>query len=1536
MNKQATTKKNASPVRGKNAAPAKASAGAALAKARELETRLAALNACQLLAEFQMNGIIAAANDNFLRAFGCAIDEIKGKHHNILLDTKARLSEDYQQFWLALSRGESQSGEYKHIAKDGSEVWLDATYTPVAGPKGTPEIILLVARNITPSKRRLTDSESQLKSISTYQAVIEFNLDGTVVTANSNFLNVMGYTLAEIQGRHHSMFVEPAYRQSNEYRLFWEKLGRGEAEAGQYRRLRKDGTEVWLQASYNPIFDANGKPTKVIKYASDITETKRKEADAESQLRSISTYQGVIEFKLDGTIITANQNFLNATGYALSEIQGRHHSIFVEPAYRQSNEYRAFWEKLGRGEAEAGQYKRLRKDGSEVWLQASYSPIFDVNGKPAKVVKYANDITETKRKEADAESQLKSISTYQAVIEFKLDGTIVTANQNFLNAMGYSLPEIKGRHHSMFVDPAYRQSNDYRTFWEKLGRGEAEAGQFKRLRKDGTEVWLQASYNPIFDANGNPTKVIKYATDITETKRREADTESQLKSIRAYQAVIEFKLDGTIVTANQNFLNATGYLLSEIQGRHHSMFVEPAYRQSNEYRLFWEKLGRGEAEAGQYRRLRKDGSEVWLQASYNPIFDANGKPTKVIKYASDITEIKRKEADAESQLKSISAYQAVIEFKLDGTIVTANQNFLNATGYLLSEVKGRHHSMFVDPAYRQSNEYRSFWEKLGRGEAEAGQFKRLRKDGSEVWLQASYNPIFDANGNATKVIKYATDITEIKRREADTESQLKSISAYQAVIEFKLDGTIITANQNFLNATGYLLSEIQGRHHSIFVDPAYRATGEYRSFWEKLGRGEAEAGQYRRLRKDGTDVWLQASYNPIFDTNGKPAKVIKYATDITEAKRKEADSASQLKSISDNQAVVEFTLDGNIITANKNFLNTMGYALSEIQGRHHSMFVDAVYKQSNEYRLFWEKLSHGDPDAGQYKRIRKDGTEVWLQASYNPIFDANGKPTKVVKYASDITEYKRRQADSESQLKSISANQAVIEFKLDGTIVTANENFLSATGYSLPEIQGRHHSIFVDSVYKQSEAYRQFWEKLGRGQADAGQYKRVKRDGSELWLQASYNPIVDLSGRPCKVIKYATDITEHKIKEQEMTRILSETSRVMKALGTGDLSQSINDVYDGEFAILQSTVNKCVADIRRMVTETSLVMKAVAEGDLRHSIEETFEGDFGSLRDSVNGCINHLRSTVERIRHSVSTMTVSSSEIASGNADLSHRTEEQSTSIGTIAANMEQITQTVKQNADNAREANTLATGARNLAERGGAVVTNAVSAMASINEASKRIADIIGVIDEIAFQTNLLALNAAVEAARAGEQGRGFAVVASEVRNLAQRSAGAAKEIKALIKDSVGRVEEGSRLVNESGATLEQIVTAAKKVSDIVAEIAAASTEQSAGVEKVTQAVQQMDSAVQENSALVEETSACSNMMDDQTQAMSALVEFFKISQEEEAAAAPAPPPRRETASRITPRNGSGQQKNQRPAPARRPAPAASNSSLATMDDEF
>jgi len=678
---------------------------------------------------------------------------------------------------------------------------------------------------------------------------------------------------------------------------------------------------------------------------------------------------------------------------------------------------------------------------------------------------------------------------------------------------------------------------------------------------------------------------------------------------------------------------------------------------------------------------------------------------------------------------------------------------------------------------------------------------------------------------------------------ASDRGMIDAINKSQAVIEFAMDGKILHANENFLKAMGYSLDEIRGQHHSMFADSAYAQSAEYREFWEKLRRGEFDAGQYRRLGKGGREIWIQASYNPILDGKRKPVKVVKFATDITQQKVQSADYEGQLAAIGMSQAVIEFSLDGKILNANENFLKTLGYALDEVKGQHHSMFVDPDYRQSTEYRLFWEKLGRGEYDSNQYKRIAKGGREIWIQASYNPIRDLNGKPFKVVKYATDITQQKLQSADYEGQLAAISKAQAVIEFGLDGKILTANENFLKVLGYTLDEIKGHHHSMFVETGYRQSPDYRLFWEKLGRGEYDAGQYKRIGKGGTEIWIQASYNPIMDANGKPFKVVKYATDVTAA-VKASEA------------------MQQAVQQVQDA--------------------------VGAAKENDLTHRVPiDGKTGEIGALCTGVNGLLDTMTTVVTKIRNSAREVSSASAEISASTTDLSQRTEEQAASLEETSASMEQMSATVKKNAENAQQANQSAAGTRDVADRGGQVVAKAVDAMARIEESSRKISDIIGVIDEIARQTNLLALNAAVEAARAGEAGRGFAVVASEVRSLAQRSSQAAKDIKDLITNSNNQVKDGVDLVSKAGTALTEIVESIKKVAGIVSDIASASAEQAAGIEQVNKALTQMDEVTQQNSALVEENAATAKTLEQQSKAMDDEVSVFRVDDSEDRAPA-------------------------------------------------
>jgi methyl-accepting chemotaxis protein len=359
----------------------------------------------------------------------------------------------------------------------------------------------------------------------------------------------------------------------------------------------------------------------------------------------------------------------------------------------------------------------------------------------------------------DARAQADAIGKSQAVVEFNMDGTVITANENFLGAMGYRLPDIVGKHHSMFVPPDLRDSAEYRAFWADLNLGKYQAGEFKRIGKGGRVVWIQASYNPILGAGGKPVKIIKFASEVTAQKIRSMEDAGKIAAISRAQAVIEFNLDGTIVTANENFLKVLGYSLSEIQGKHHGMFVVPSDRDSAAYREFWAALNRGELRRGEFKRVGKGGKEVWILASYNPILDDVGKAFRIVKFATEVTEQKLKTADFAGQIEAIGKSQAVIEFGMDGVILGANDNFLKALGYTLSEIKGQHHSMFVSPSERDSAGYREFWATLNRGEFQSGEYKRVGKGGKEVWIQASYNPILDLNGKPFKVVKYASDTT---------------------------------------------------------------------------------------------------------------------------------------------------------------------------------------------------------------------------------------------------------------------------------------------------------------------------------------------------------------------------------------------------------------------------------------------------------------------------------------------------------------------------------------------------------------------------------------------------------------------------------------------------------------------------------------------------------------------------------------------------------------------------------------------------------
>lgn len=704
----------------------------------------------------------------------------------------------------------------------------------------------------------------------------------------------------------------------------------------------------------------------------------------------------------------------------------------------------------------------------------------------------------------------------------------------------------------------------------------------------------------------------------------------------------------------------------------------------------------------------------------------------------------------------------------------------------------------------------------------------------------------------------------------------KALNTVQAVYECDLEGTFLTANDYFLKLLGCTHNDIKGKHRRVFSDPAQLEQPEYQVYWDKLKRGESGSCVYKWVGKGGKEVWVQAVGAPVRSLFGQGDKVIEFAIDVTQQQLELEDLRDELNARIDimntTSIVSEANLKGDIVTVNEKYLKISQYSKEELIGSPHSITRHPDMPK-DVFKQMWATIGRGQIFRGVVKNRAKDGTPYYVDAVIAPFIDKRtGKPRKYLGVRYDITEQEIARHNMKGIVDAIDKSYLWAEFSLDGTVLTANENFLNTTGYRLDEIRGGQHRMFCDPAYANSGEYSAFWQKLKRGEFETGVYRRLGKGGKEMWVQASCNPVKDEMGRTFKVVELAIDITDQK-------RAQNKVEQMIEVAAAGQLSERIkSEEFTGPSKELTESVNRLLDSVVTPLHEAQHILGSLAANDLTQEMTGAYQGEFDTIKISINSVVRNMAQTLWAVREAVESVFLGSEHITKGNEDLSRRTSEQASALEETSASMEEITGTVKQNADNAKQANQLAIAAREAADKGGAVTQKAVEAMEEINKSSKKIADIITVIDEIAFQTNLLALNAAVEAARAGEHGRGFAVVAAEVRNLAQRSATAAKEIKGLINESIQRVNDGSELVNQSGKTLGEIVSSVKRVTDIIAEISAASQEQSCGIDQVNKAVMSMDDATQQNAALVEETTSASQSLQAQARTLQQRVMNFKL----------------------------------------------------------
>ncbi len=549
--------------------------------------------------------------------------------------------------------------------------------------------------------------------------------------------------------------------------------------------------------------------------------------------------------------------------------------------------------------------------------------------------------------------------------------------------------------------------------------------------------------------------------------------------------------------------------------------------------------------------------------------------------------------------------------------------------------------------------------------------------------------------------------------------------------------------------------------------------------------------------------------------------------------------SSVLEALNRSMAVIHFDPNGSVIECNDNFSKLLGYRCNQLKGKHHSLFVDPSLANSQDYREFWRHLLSGQYHSGRYPRITAQGAKVWLQASYNPILDKNGQVTRIIKIASDITQQVATEHENQAQIQAIHRSMAVIEFTPDGTILSANDNFLNTVGYTLDEVKGKHHSLFVEPAYAQSVEYHQFWQQLAAGKILQDSFCRVHKNGKLIWLEASYNPIFNEDGQVYKVVKYAADTT---VKERDnivISEMMLKSKDMLKTFAEGNLTARIQ--YDNPLVALSSyrdTIKECMTSINA----------------------------FG---DNVRHIIHQATDVAQQV-------TENTLRVAENTSGLNQRTQETAASLEETAAFVEQMTASVKTNAQASSEVVELAASVLNASQVGLDVSQQAVESMKGVETSSNEIAAIIQLIDSIAFQTNLLALNAAVEAARAGEQGRGFAVVAGEVRSLAQKSAEASKQIKTIIESSQERVKDSFKRVSQTGEALHEISRFAQEVSRLTQGVAHASKEQSAGIHELNSAVGRIDSMTQHNAKQVEETAEIVNELNNEAQRLLELMSYF------------------------------------------------------------